>query len=192
MNVAWRPSGRANVSLGPFYFRSENDFQWVRKIKTTEDHFVFGNIDRETIGLTGRLDFTFIPDLTLQLYAQPFLSAGKYADFKQVVDPRADKYEDRIQRLDPELAQGRYWVDLNGDDEPESFGDPDFNFQQFRSTVVLRWEYRPGSLLYLVWSQGRNHDTSNGHLIFQDDLQDLFDQPAENVFMLKFSYWINP
>ena len=192
LNFRWRPSGRASVSLGPFFARSLNDFQWVQRVRTDEDHYVFGRIDHETVGLTGRFDLTFIPDLTLQLYAQPFVSAGKYTDFKQVVEPRADRYDDRIQRLDPTQDSGRYWTDLNGDGATESFQNPDFNFQQFRSTLVLRWEYRPGSLLYLVWSQGRNRGTEEGELDLRNDLNDLFREDSENVFMLKVSYWITP
>jgi hypothetical protein len=191
-NLRWRPSGQASVSLGPFLARSINDFQWVQKVQTTEDHYVFGRIDQETVGLTGRFDFTFTPDLTLQLYAQPFVSAGKYTDFKEVVEPRSKRYEDRIQRLEPTTNDGRYWADLDGDGTAESFRNPDFNVQQFSSTLVLRWEYRPGSLVYLVWSQGRNNSTQNGELAFGDDLDDLFRQDAENVFMLKVSYWITP
>ena len=192
LDLRWRPSGRATVSLGPFFARSLNDFQWVQKVRSDEDHFVFGRIDQETVGLTGRFDFTFMPDLTLQLYAQPFVSAGKYTDFKQVVEPQAERYEERIQRLDPTPDNGRYWDDLNGDGEAESFRNPDFNFQRFRSTLVLRWEYRPGSLFYLVWSQGRSHGTQDGVLDFGNDMGDLFREAAENVFMLKVSYWITP
>ncbi len=78
---------------------------------------------------------------------------------------------------------------------PKSFvlgaRNPDFDFQRFSSALILRWEYRPGSLLYLVWSQGRSHGTGDGVLEFRDDLGDLFREPAENVFMLKVSYWIS-
>ena len=192
LDLRWRPSGRATVSFGPFFARSLNDFQWIQKVRTDEDHYVFGRIDQETVGLTGRFDFTFLPPLTLQLDAQPFLSAGRYSDFKQVVEPRAKCYEERIQQLDPAPGEGRYWADLDGDGVAESFRNPDFDFQQFSSTLVLRWEYRPGSLLYLVWSQGRSHGTGDGVLEFRDDLGDLFREPAENVFMLKVSYWITP
>ncbi len=192
MGLRWRPSGRASMSLGPFLSRSVNDLQWVRRVRTEEDHFVFGRIHQETVGLTGRFDFTFTPALTIQLYAQPYVSAGSYTDFKEVVRPRAGRYEDRIRRLDPAMGEGRYWVDLDGNGTTESFGNPDFNFQQFRSTLVLRWEYRPGSLLYLVWSQGKNRGTEDGDLRLRADFKDLFSEPAENVFMIKFSYWIAP
>ena len=191
-NLRWRPSGRMSLRIGPFLNRTVNDLQWVDRIQTTEDHYVFGRMDQKTVGLTGRFDFTFKPDLTLQLYAQPFLSAGAYDDFKQVAEPRAELYRDRYSHLDPVLTDDGYVVDMDGNGTMESFENPDFNFQQFRSTVVLRWEYRPGSLLYLVWSQGRNHLTPDGGLSLGDDLGNLFGQSAENVFMLKLSYWFTP
>jgi len=191
-NVRWRPSGRMNLSLGPFVNRTVNDLQWVQRVRTGADHYVFGRIDQRTLGLTGRFDFTFKPDLTLQVYAQPFVSAGAYQDFKQVAEPRAQRLQDRYSPLDPSLTDGRYQVDLNGDGTAESFGNPDFNFQQFRSTMVLRWEYRPGSLLYLVWSQGRSNYTRDGQLRVEENFRDLFDEKAGNVFILKMSYWITP
>ncbi|MGW8266225.1 MAG: DUF5916 domain-containing protein, partial [Longimicrobiales bacterium] len=191
-NARWRPSGRMSLRVGPFINRTVNALQWVDRIRTSEDHYVFGRIDQRTVGVTGRFDFTFKPDLTLQFYVQPFLSAGAYRDFKQVENPRAERYQDRYSPLDPTLVEDRYEVDLDGDGTLESFGNPDFNFQQFRSNVVLRWEYRPGSLLYLVWSQGRDHLTPVGNLALGDDLGDLFGQNPENVFLLKLSYWLTP
>ena len=192
LNVRWRPSGRMNLSLGPFVNRTVSDLQWVDRIRTEEDHYVFGQIDQRTVGLTGRFDFTFKPDLTLQLYAQPFISAGEYGDFKEVSDPSAQRHVDRYSPLDPDRVNDLYQVDLDGDGSLESFSNPDFNFQQFRSTMVLRWEYRPGSLLYLVWSQGRDNSTQNGRLALEENLGDLFSQASQNVFMLKMSYWITP
>lgn len=192
LSVRWRPSGRASLNMGPFFSRSVNDLQWVQRILTDTDHYVFGRIDQETVGLTGRFDFTFTPNMTLQFYAQPFVSAGTYSDFKEVSDARAGQYEDRIRRLSPTLEDDRYRQDLDGNGSVESFRNPDFNVQQFRSTLVLRWEYKPGSLLYLVWSQGRDNRTGNGNLAFRDNLDELFQRDGENVFMLKVSYWITP
>lgn len=180
------------MNVGPFFSRSVNDLQWVQRVPTETDHYVFGRIDQETVGLTGRFDFTFTPNMTLQFYAQPFVSAGTYSDFKEVSDPKAKHYEDRIRRLSPTLEDNRYRQDLDGNGSVESFRNPDFNVQQFRSTLVLRWEYKPGSLLYLVWSQGRNNRTGNGNLAFRDNLDELFERDGENVFMLKVSYWITP
>ncbi len=191
-NAGWRPSGRISLSLGLFLDRTVNGIQWVGKETTSEDHYLFGRMDQRTVGLTGRFNFTFMPDLTLQVYAQPFISSGTYTDFKEVASPRAERFQDRYRSLAAEAADGEYRVDLDGDGDPESFENPDFNFKQFRSTTVLRWEYRPGSLLYLVWSQGRDHSAETGVFDVGGNLRTLFDQRSENVFMLKVSYWITP
>lgn len=192
MNLGWRPSGRMNLSLGPFFTRNLDHHQWVDHLETNRDHYLFGRLDQKTLGLTGRFDFTFMPDLTLQLYAQPFISAGRYRDYKEIADPRARALEDRYSPLFPTLEGESYSIDLDGDLTSETFTNPDFNFKQFRSTLVLRWEYKPGSLLYMVWSQGRNHSVRDGSFRFGNDLDTLFRQDAENVFMLKASYWITP
>ncbi len=191
-NLRWRPSGRVNLNAGPFLERTVNELQWVDRVAAQGEHYIFGRIDQKTVGLTSRVDFTFKPDLTLQLYAQPFVSAGGYQDFKEVADPRARRLAERYTGLAPVLSGDEYRVDLDGDGTPESFSKPDFNFQQFRSTLVLRWEYRPGSLLYLVWSQGRNNVTGDGTLVLDDNFRDLFRGRADNVFMFKMSYWITP
>ena len=81
---------------------------------------------------------------------------------------------------------------MDGDGEPESFDDPDFNSKQFRSNTVLRWEYSPGSRLFAVWSHGRRHFTSDGEFSLGDDIGTLFESPPENVFMIKLSHWVDP
>jgi len=191
-SLNWRPSGRAQVSMGTFFNRNVNDRQWVGRVTTDSDHYLFGRIDQQTVGLTGRLDFAFTPNLSLQLYAQPFVSSGSYGELKRVVDPTGDSYADRYAVLDAEAVEGGWATDLDGNGDTEFVPDPDFNFKQFRSNAVLRWEFRPGSTLFLVWSQGRNHFTQNGDFDLTGDLGTLFDQPADNIFLVKFSYWLNP
>ena len=191
-NLSWRPSGRAQVSVGTFYSRNLNDRQWVGRVTTDADHYLFGRIDQETVGLTGRLDFAFTPDLSLQLYAQPFVSSGSYEELKRVVDPTGDTYADRYEVLETDAVEGGWKTDLDGDGTAEFVADPDFNFKQFRSNAVLRWEFRPGSTMFLVWSQGRDHFARDGNFDLTGDLGTLFDQPADNIFLVKFSYWLNP
>jgi hypothetical protein len=191
-NVTWRPSGRARVSVGGFYNRRVDDRQWVGQVSLEEEHYLFGRIDQQTLGITSRVDVAFTPTLSLQLYAQPFVSAAGYERFKQVADPMAPRYADRYDLLDTTPIEGGYEADLDGDGTAEFVRDPDFNFKQFRSNAVLRWEYRPGSTLFLVWSQGRNHYAPEGDFQFASDLGTLFDAPTDNVFMVKMSYWLNP
>lgn len=190
-NVRIRPSGRATFNVGSFINRNVNDRQWVTRVDLDDPHYVFGRIDQTTVGLTARVDYAFTPTLSLQVYAQPFVSAGTYSNFKRVADPVAAKYEDRFALVDTDIIDGTVHADLNGDGLDEAFRAPDFNFKQFRSNMVLRWEYRPGSTLFLVWSQGRDHYRSTGQFDFQDDMDQLFSVAPQNVFMIKASYWFS-
>jgi hypothetical protein len=143
------------------------------------------------VGVTTRVDYAFTPTLSLQVYAQPFVSAGRYSEFKRVDDPKAERYDDRFESLAYSRADDAVTLDVDADGVAEVFRDPDFNFKQFRSNTVLRWEYMPGSALFLVWSQGRDHFLGNGDFDFQEDVRDLFGVAPENVFMVKLSYWMS-
>jgi len=109
-----------------------------------------------------------------------------------VNDPRARRYADRFQGVDAGLVDGGYRADLNGDGELERFQNPEFSSLQLRSNAVLRWEYRPGSTAYLVWSQARTGFEPHGEFEVGRRLDDLFSTPAENVLILKVSYWFTP
>ena len=191
-NLGWRPAGRAQMNIGAFYNISENDRQWVTRFRKATDYYVFGRIARQTVGLTGRLDFALTQNLSLQLYAQPFVSAGRYEDFKTMAAPRAARYVDRFAPLGVNPVEGGYEFDVDADGETEFIANPDFNFKQFRSNAVLRWEYLPGSTFFAVWSQGRQLSSPTGELELGSDLSDLFEAPVENVVMVKLSHWLSP
>jgi hypothetical protein len=174
--VTLKVSTRFTTSLSAFWEHNRNDLQYFGTITdTTPDatqHFTFAHLDQRTLSLTLRLGYTFTPSATLQVYASPFISKGTYSDVRELDDPRAEKYDDRFRPF----ALGR---DPGG-----------FNFQQFRSNVVFRWEYRPGSTLFLVWSQGREGSESlQGTKGFGGDLGDLFARRADDTFLVKVSYW---
>ena len=167
--------------------------------------YVFGRIDQQVIGSEIRFDWTFTPKLTLQGYLQPFIAVGHYDMFKELAAPSAFQYNvygdggygddagggangstiaydeaNRMYTVDPDGA--------GGEAAPFSFGNPDFNYKSLRGTVVLRWEYRPGSLLYFVWTQNRADYQNPGDLQLWRDLGDLFSAPGDNIFLLKVSY----
>ena len=129
-------------------------------------------IDQKTTGVSTRVNYTMSPALSLQIYARPFVSAGRYTNFKELVDGRADRYEDRYAPY-------------------EYAGNPDFNYRSFRTTNVLRWEYRPGSALFVVWQQGREEVASFGDFRPGRDVGAAFNAPATNVFLVKLSRWLN-
>jgi hypothetical protein len=172
-----RIGSQLSASIGVNYSHDINDSQWranfgVSGLDTT--HYTFAKLDQKTLSLTSRINYTATPTLSLQIYAQPFVSTGDYSNWRELADPRADNYDDRF--------------------KPYNGGDPGgFSFRQFRSNTVLRWEYRPGSTMFLVWQQGRQMD--DGHATdfgFRRDIGDLFNEHPNNTFLLKVSYWFNP
>jgi len=189
------PSSAFNISLLPTFAVSANELQYIATPTVGgESRYVFGRIEQKTVALTVRLNYSLTPDLSVQLYGQPFVSAGKYSRFKAVTDPKTRVWADRYHVFEgSEIAydetSGTWRVDENGDGAADfSFGTPDFNFLQFRSNLVVRWEYRPGSALFLVWSQGRTGYDSLGDFRFGRDFGNLFDVRPDNVFLIKFSY----
>jgi hypothetical protein len=157
------------------YSRNEDDAQWLDNITSGGvTHYTFAHLDQTTISLTFRLDYTASPTLTLQIYANPFVSKGTYSDVREVVNARADHYDDRF----APYALGR---DPGG-----------FDVRQFNSSTVLRWEYDPGSSLYLVWTQGRqNFEPGSEPPPLSDDFDQLFHAHPANTFLVKAVHWFD-
>jgi hypothetical protein len=179
--VSLRASGRTTLSLAPSFSRSLTETQYVGAAPSPDGtRYLFARLDQTVASMTARLNYTFTPNLTLQLYAQPFVAAGEYDRFLRVADPSARRFDDRYESL--------------GDARP---AEPDFNVKQFRSNAVLRWEYRPGSTLFVVWSQGRDHFAPEGSFRPGRDFGQLFgfdrdvNVPSTNVLMVKFNYWLD-
>ena len=141
------------------------------------------------------LDLCLTPKLTMQYYGSPFVSAGSYSRFKRTADPRAARYADRFHTFgESEITavDGGYEVDEDGDSAADyTIANPDFNVREFNSNLVLRWEYDPGSTLYVVWSQGRTDVIDNGRFSLRDDLDGLFGTHPRNVFLVKFNKWFS-
>ena len=142
-------------------------------ISPFETHYTFGHLNLKELSLTGRVDYTLSTALTLQLYAQPFLSKGTYSNVRELTDdPRAAAFDDRY--------------------KPYAAPADGVNKKVFNSTAVLRWEYRPGSTLFIVWTQGRfDQASAEGSRSMGGDFRDLFDLHPNNTFLVKASYWIN-
>ncbi|MBA3673145.1 MAG: hypothetical protein H0W68_14135, partial [Gemmatimonadaceae bacterium] len=178
--VNLRVSSRFSASLGLNYNRQADDAQYygtygVSGADTT--HYTFARLDQTTIGVSSRFNFTATPNLSFQFYGEPFVSNGTYADWKELATPRAARYEDRYKRF------------------RNSTGIFDgFNFRQFRSNAVARWEYRPGSTLFAVWQQGRSNFLTPGDAGYNGDFQvsrdydTAFRDHPNNTFLVKWSY----
>jgi hypothetical protein len=173
-------SSRFTTSLGVEYNHNRNDLQYFGTFtgEAGDQHYTFAHLNQKTLTLTWRLGYTFTPTTSLQIYASPFISKGTYSDVREIAEARAGSYAERYRPYgDPAVA-----------DDPGGF-----NFQQFRSNVVFRWEYRPGSALFLVWSQGREgSSTIEGADSFRGNLGELFGRRANDTFLIKVSYWLTP
>jgi hypothetical protein len=178
-SVDLRVSARWTASVGLSVTRNADNTQWFGNFTDTASvtHYTFAHLEQREMSLQWRLNFTASPNLTLQLYAQPFVSKGRYSNVRELANPRAPAYVDRFQ----------LYGDTAVTNNPGAF-----NFKQFRSNVVLRWEYKPGSTVYLVWTQGRqDFDPVYGTRSFRGDFRDLFDQHPDNTFLIKASHWFN-
>lgn len=192
-----RPSNSISISVEPEYQISETELQYVNTTVTDDGPvYLFGSIDQKTLNTTIRINYTINPGLSVEYYGQPFVSAGKYSDFKKIIVPDAEKYRDRFHlfsqnEITYDELSNTYLVADNMNGTNYSFGNPDYNFRQFRSNFVVRWEYLPGSVLYLVWSQGRTSSAHDGIFSYGSDMKDLFNITPHNVFLIKFSYWFS-
>jgi len=192
----FRPSERIDFSLSPRFNDGFRNLQYLTK-ETFDDqaHYILSRIDQTTVSLTLRLNYTLTPNLSIQLYSQAYVSAGKYSEFKEAIQPRAENYADRwhiFSGQEVTFQDDYYHFFLpGGGGEEIIFENPDFNFRQFRSNLVLRWEYLPGSMLYIVWTNGINDYASDGTLSLKNDFKSLFSSASNNIFLVKISYWFN-
>ncbi|HYO45797.1 MAG TPA: DUF5916 domain-containing protein [Gemmatimonadota bacterium] len=197
LGTEWQASEGTSIRLAPFFETRRDAWQYVTTVEdgTATPRYVFADIRQRTFGLTTRVDYTLTPTLSIQLYAQPFVSAGDYSGFKRVADPTAETPEGRFREFTPEeiaLDGDEYRVDEDLDGTADfSFDRPDFNFREFRSNLVARWEYRPGSTIFFVWSQGRDSTAGDPSFRLGDDLGDLFRADAHDVFLVKINGWLN-
>ncbi len=206
-----KPSSRVLISLSPSYSRDVTTQQYVTAVADATapagfagQRYVFGTVDQRTLALETRVNTTFTPSLSLELYAQPFLASGSYREFKEFAAPRTSAM--RLYGRDLGTicrdAGGNYTIDpaasvgtpcpVAGGAPSSGFniGDPDFNYRSLRGTAVLRWEYRPGSTIFAVWTQQRTGSAAFGDFDFVRDRAALFRDRPINVFQLKATYWL--
>lgn len=203
-NVTYRPVSNFNVSFGPSYAWSTNYAQYVTSVadpKSTAFYgrrYVMSNLYQKTLGLDTRLSMTFTPTMSLELYAQPFFASGDYYNYKEYTAPRSSQTaiygKDRgtIARSTDATGNVSYTIDPDGAGASNAFtiGDPNFTQQSLRGNAVFRWEYRPGSVLYVAWTQSREADAAFGDLSFDRDRSALLAARPDNIFLVKVSWWI--
>jgi hypothetical protein len=190
-----RASNALSGSVGVSLFGRMDEQEWVgRRVVRDSTHYIIGTIDQTTLSLTTRLDWTMSPRLSLQVYAQPFVSAGSYADFREVTNPRGETLDERFRSYGDRLscAGTSCSVDLDRNGAADfTFSHPDFRASELNSTMILRWEYRSGSVLYVGWQHGRSAFEQDGTFRAARELVDLLDLPSQNTLLVKLNYWVS-
>ena len=212
LDVGYRPSPQVLMEVLPSLQRERDPRQYVATVSdrsftpTFGQRFIFADIDRTTFSLATRLNVTFTPHLTLQLFAQPLLSAGEFVTYKQFAQAGTDQFDPfeegtpAVDGTSVRCVGGRTcrvgdtrFVDFQGDGVNDvSFRDRDFRVRSLRGNSVLRWEYRPGSTLYLVWQQGRYfEDQAASEFGLRQEFGRLLGQQPDHVLILKMNYWLS-
>ena len=173
--ISVRPFSMLKITVTGNYEENHDELQYVAtKDLYPDKRYILGTIDQKTLGLTFRVDLNLSPEFSVQYYGSPFISRGTYSELKRVTDPMAKNYEDRFALYqNPILYDGVY--DLSDFDGGwpafYSVDNPDFNFHQFRSNLVAKWEYRLGSFIYFVWSSERTGNNGSSGASVGDSLQ---------------------
>lgn len=212
LNISYRPVPNWRLSLEPSFSKSRDAAQYVTRsgalefLPTFGDRYLFGNLERTSVSMDTRLNVSFTPDMSLQLYAQPLLSSGDYLGYRQLAASESFDFIDYTEGTPIEvdgvvtgclggttcvLNDVRHF-DFDGDGGSDhATSDRDFNIRSLRGNAVFRWEYRPGSELFLVWQHSRRDRFNDGNFDFNRDFSGLFSAPAENVFIIKMSHYLS-
>ena len=195
---SWKITNALRFTSDLDYMKTRTALQYI-STENYEDQkrYILGELDRSTLGMTVRFDYAITPEFTLQYYGNPYVSTGAYNNIKRMVDPRANSYSSLTRVYsDNEMLydsdSGVFTFDENTDGANDySISNPDFSFREFRSNLVARWEFRPGSTLYLVWTHGRSLYENTPGASLRNGVNSLFTGAPDNVFLLKFNYWFS-
>lgn len=212
-NFNVRPSDNLSISFNPSYEVSTSGDQYVTTTSTLPydptfgSRYIFSDLDRNTVSIQTRLNWTFSPTLTLELFMQPLLSSGDYVAYKQLAESQTFDFNTFTPGVTDEQPSGILCsssicetdqsgttyqnVDFDGDGEADySFRDRDFNVRSLVGNTVLRWEYRPGSTIFFVWQRNQYGSFQRGDFDFDREFAGLWSTPSENRFIVKVNYWL--
>jgi Domain of unknown function (DUF5916)/Carbohydrate family 9 binding domain-like len=205
VNLELRPASNMTLSIGPSVGHSETGFQFVDSYADAGNtafygrRYLFGRLEQNSVSMDTRFNVTFSPTLTLELFMQPLVAAGEFSRYNEFAAPRS------INRLvygedmgtvlvTPDPGGGPSTIEVDADaggPAPTfSFADPSFTFRSLRGNAVVRWEYRPGSTIFVVWTRSGSSSLSRGQIDFGDDVSSLWQGPSENIFLIKVNYWL--
>ena len=193
--ITYQPMNAFTISMNPSYSLSKSKTQYVtEKSFGSNARYIMANIDQRTLSASVRMDFNINPNLTIQYYGEPFISRGTYSNFNRVTNPTAEYFGDRVEtfstnQISFDATTNQYSVDedTNGSTDYQ-IRNPDFAYVQFRSNLVLRWEYIPGSEIFLVWSQGTTGLGNPKDELFTSLDSQILGRKPENIFLIKATY----
>jgi hypothetical protein len=210
LDLQFRPTPSWEIQLSPQYSAQLEPAQYVTRTgdvgydPTYGRRYLFSDLERRSFSVQTRLNVAFSPTLTLQLYAQPLVSSGDYLTYKQLEQAESfdfDTFEEgQAVIVDGDIScsggrsclnDGTRYIDTNSDGNADlSFSDRDFNVRSLLLNAVFRWEFRPGSTVFLVWQQSRSERVTDGSFDFGRDVSQLWGVEPENMFIVKFTYWL--
>lgn len=186
------PYNVLKLSASINYSENMDNLQYVdTKVLSTRTKYILAHLNQKTLGATFRIDYNITPDLSIQYYGSPFASIGRYSGLKEVTNAKATYYSDRFKYLNAQLVNNIYQVQATSTTPAYTVNNPDFTFNQFRSNLVFRWEYKPGSQLYFVWSNERTNWQNQYKSSVGDAMGDLRHVKPVNIFLVKLSYWFS-
>lgn len=193
-SLTFRLGNRIYLSGQFNYALNLDEMQYVATVSSGsfDPIYVVGNMDQKTYGLTMKLQVNVTPNISVQWYGSPFTSTASFKEFKQAKNTRSHNRPERFYAFTPAeitLTDNTYSVQTATDNF--SFSNPNFSFNEFRSNLVARWEYLPGSTLYVVWEHSMNNRDSHYVSNWGNNLDRMFGLPSTNVFMVKLNYWFN-
>jgi hypothetical protein len=191
--IRYTPINTIKLSASLNYSGNRNDLQYISTIVNgNQTRYILGRIDQHTVAVTFRVDYNITPEISIQYYGSPFATVGNFSQFKRVTDAQAKNYHNRFAELQPVLNGNIYEVSENNNGSIDyNFWNPNFDFSQFRSNLVFRWEYRPGSQFNFVWSQDRTAFVQPGSQVLSKGMGSLKDVFPNNIFLVKFNYWFS-
>jgi hypothetical protein len=189
-----KPVNSLRISVTGNWSKTNDQLQYVAVRQAAgEKSYVLAAIDQRNLGLTFRIDYNITNELSIQYYGSPFAATGRYNHFKHATDTRAPVFDQRFNAFKESFFNGNtWWLDVNDDQFYDySVENPDFSFSQFRSNLVAKWEYKPGSSVYFVWSNERTRYLQPGNADFASTLGGLKAAFPNNLFLIKVNYWLN-
>jgi hypothetical protein len=188
--LRYQPTDALKLSISPSVDWNYNELQYVDSYTDDRERYVLGRIKQITYSASVRANYIITPNLSVEYWGQPFISSGEYSRFKKVIEPNVDVFEKRYATYAPSeisFKDNAYWIEADGQPAYE-LENPDFNFMQFRSNFVVRWEYIPGSTLFLVWTSSASNDHQSHNNTFKNLVGDLAKTDGANIFLIKYTY----